>query len=89
MIDYIFLYRLLHNEIDCSPLVGGLRFKQIDRELRFIELFDVPMITREVMLRSVPVRLSVLGNEYQSEFDLQGASLYELRNFVRSKYLYG
>jgi len=87
-VDYVFLHKLHSGVIDCPALLDKFNFRRVERDLRFIELFEVPKLTSKLFMHSTPIRLSILGNKYHSEFDLLNSSLYELRRFVKSKYLY-
>ena len=86
--DYIFLHKLLNGVIDCRDILNSYQRKQPVKDLRNTEIFHVPLLNTNILLHSFVIRSSVLANEMRFEFNLFGSSLYNVKNFTKSKYVY-
>lgn len=76
-----FLYKLLHNIIDCPELVKRLNFKINPQNSRHKQLFYPPNISTKYMLFSPSNTLMAIGNSL-NDVDLFHCSLNDLSSYM-------
>mgnify|MGYP005983473333 CR=1 FL=1 len=83
----VFLFKLLHNGVDCPILLSQITFNVSSRSVlsRYYDLFYLPVPRTDIAKFSPMFTMCRIGNVFHREVDLFSSSLREVRGFDYSK----